>query len=83
MKIKILLSNCCGSHGKRDASIEDNVNQALEELKLSADVQRIYDFQEIWKYGVNQPPALVIEEKVVFKGGIPSVEDIRKILSNY
>lgn len=81
MQIKILLSNCCGSHGKKDASLEENVELAVKELNLDAKVERIYDFKEIWQYGVNQPPALVVDEKVVFSGRTPSLDEIRKLLS--
>ncbi|MBC3898765.1 hypothetical protein GH811_03945 [Acetobacterium malicum] len=36
--------------------------------------------EDIIAYGVMKTPALVIDEKVVVMGRIPSVKDIKKIL---
>jgi hypothetical protein len=36
---------------------------------------------EIMKYGVMSTPALVIDEKVVLKGRVPSSEELRQLLT--
>ena len=57
-----------------------NVELALKELNLEASVEKVEDFKDIMAYGVMSTPALVINEKVLVSGRIPSVEDIKKFL---
>lgn len=75
MIIKILGSGC-----KKCVQLEKNTQEALEELKLQASVEKLTDFIEIAKYGVMQTPALVIDEKVVAVGKVLSSKDIKEFL---
>jgi len=52
----------------------------LAELDIAANVSKIEDIMQIMNYGVVSTPALVIDEKVVIKGRIPSKEEIKKLL---
>lgn len=76
MKIKILGTGC--SNCKR---LEANTKQALGELKMKADIEKITEIKDIMSYGVLGMPALVIDEKVEVYGRIPNVEEIKTILS--
>ena len=76
MKIKILGTGCPNCQ-----KLEANTKQALGELKLKADIEKITEIQEIMSYGVMGTPALVVDEKVKVYGRIPSVEEIKTILS--
>jgi len=75
MIIKVLGSGC--SNCKK---VVINVELALKELNLEASVEKVEDFKDIMAYGVMSTPALVINEKVLVSGRIPSVEDIKKFL---
>ena len=50
---------------------------ALAELNVAADIQKVKDINEIAKYGVIGTPALVINGKVKSSGRIPSLEEIK------
>jgi len=75
MIIKVLGSGC--SNCKK---VVANVEVALTELNLEASVEKVENFKDIMAYGVMSTPALVIDEKVLVSGRIPSVEDIKKFL---
>lgn len=76
MKIKILGTGCSNCQ-----KLEANTKQALEELKMKADIEKVTEIQDIMSYGVMGTPALVIDEKVEVSGRIPDVEEIKAILS--
>ncbi len=52
--------------------LEQDVMEVLDRLGKAADVMHITDMDEIWRYGVFNTPALVINEKVVCQGRTPT-----------
>ena len=60
--------------------LEENVKKAVNEMVISATVEKITDLQQIMGYGVMMTPALVIDEKVVSVGKLLSAEDVKKLL---
>jgi small redox-active disulfide protein 2 len=76
MKIKILGTGCPNCK-----KLEANTKQALEELKIESEIEKITEIQDIMSYGVMGTPALVVDEKAEVTGRIPSVEEIKTILS--
>ena len=75
MVIKVLGTGC-PSCRKLDA----NVRAAISEAGIEASVDKVEDLQKIMEYGVMSTPALVIDDKVVSKGKVLSVGDIRKLI---
>ncbi len=76
MIIKILGTGCSKCN-----KLEENTKLAIEELGVNASIEKVTDFKEIMKYGVMQTPTLVVDEKVKAVAKIPSVEEIKKILT--
>jgi len=70
-----------GSGCKRCIATEENVKKAVEELKIDASVEHIYDPKEFVKFGVMITPAVIVDGKVLFAGKVPTVEDIKQVLS--
>ncbi|MGK5088825.1 thioredoxin family protein [Bdellovibrionota bacterium FG-2] len=76
MNIKILGPGCANC--KR---LTVNTQEALKQLGIDASVTKIEDYAEIAKYGIMSTPALVIDEKVLFNGKVPSVSELAEIIS--
>lgn len=76
MTIKILGTGC--PNCKR---LEANTKQALEELKIQAELEKVTDIAEIMSYGVLGTPVLVVDEKVRVSGRVPDVEEIKTIIN--
>lgn len=76
MEIKILGTGCPKCKALEKATIN-----ALAELDIAANVSKVEDIMEIMNYGVISTPALVIDEKVMIKGRIPSENEIKEILT--
>ena len=58
------------------------VSEVIEENNLDAQVTHISDMSLIMAYPVLGTPALVIDEKVVSYGKVPSKEEILKYIKN-
>lgn len=59
----------------------NNVIQALKEVGMEAEVEKIEDIQEILKYNVLSAPALLINNEVKVKGRIADVNEIKEFLN--
>ncbi len=77
IEIKVLGSGCA-----KCKSLEKTTKQVVADLNLDATVEKVEDIQKIMEYGVMVTPALVINDKVVVKGKVPSAKEIKELLSN-
>jgi len=73
MNIKILGSGCANCKKLQQVAME-----AVKEMGVEADFEKIEDIQRIMGYGVMRTPALVINEKVKVFGRVPSKDEIKK-----
>ena len=77
MKIQIVGPGC-----PRCQEAERNMFNACAQLNLDADISHVYDIAEIAKLGVMATPAVVIDGKVVLSGRVPTVNELKKLLSS-
>ncbi len=76
MEIKILGSGC-----RNCQKLYDNTKSAIEELNIEGNILKVTDFMEIAKYKVMRMPALVVDEKIITSGMVPSKEKIIELLT--
>jgi len=74
--IKVLGTGC-----PKCKSLEKAVKDAVAETGIHASVSKVEDIVAIMNYGVMTTPALVINGKVVIKGRVPSVEEIKNLIT--
>lgn len=55
-----------------------NVEKVVKELGIEAEIVKEEDIMEIVKSGIMSTPAVVIDNKVVYAGGIPDENEIKK-----
>ena len=72
MEIRILGTGC-----PRCNELEKRTINALAELNVGADVQKVKDIKKISEYGVFLTPGLVINNKVKSSGRVPSPDEIK------
>lgn len=72
LEIRILEPDCPRCH-----ELEKRTINAVAELALAADIQKINDFKKIAEYKIFSTPALVINGQVVCVGRLPSVAEIK------
>jgi len=66
MKIEVLGPGCANCR-----KLEQDVQTALSELKIEAEVVKVTDIQEFSKYGILMAPGLVTNGKVYSSGKLP------------
>ncbi len=54
------------------------VREVVAESGVEADVQKVTRTSEMIPYGVMTTPAVVIDERVVHAGGIPTKEEVQR-----
>jgi len=75
-KIQILGTGC-----KRCRDLTANAQQAVQELGINAEVEKVTEVQDIMKFQILMTPGLVINGQVKAAGRIPSVEEIKQMLA--
>ena len=76
MEIKILGPGCA-----KCKTLDKLTHEVVEKNGIKANITKVEDIMEIMKYGVMSTPALVIDEKVVLKGRVPSADELKQLLT--
>ena len=76
MNIKILGPGCA-----RCRQLEITVKEVVKELKIDASVEDIKDIKQIMAYPILATPGLIIDEKLVLSGRVPSKAEVTQIIS--
>ena len=76
MEIKILGPGCA-----KCKTLDKLTREVVEKNGINATITKVEDIMEIMKYGVMSTPALVIDEKVVMKGRVPSSDELKQLLT--
>ena len=75
MIIKVLGTGCDNCQKTKALAKE-----VVAELNLDAQVEEVTDIADIMAYGVMNTPGIVIDEKVVGSGGVPSHDQMVSLL---
>jgi len=76
MKIRILGSGCANCKKLYNLTVK-----ALIDLDIVADLGKIEDIKEIMTYKIMATPALVINDSVKISGRVPTLEEIKKLIT--
>jgi small redox-active disulfide protein 2 len=77
LTIKVLGSGCANC--KR---VEQIVRKVVEDMSLQAQVIKVTEYPDIMDYNIMSTPGLVINEKVVSSGRIPTPAEVSTFLAN-
>lgn len=76
MKIEVVGPGC-----PRCIATEQNVKEALRQLNIQAEVVKLTNVAEFIEKGVMLTPAVLIDGEVKISGRVPSVDEIKRIIS--
>lgn len=75
MKIAVLGTGCA-----KCTKLYETARQAVADLALDAEVEKVSDIQKILAYGVMMTPALVVDGEVKLVGKVPPLDEIKALL---
>ena len=75
MKVQILGGGC-----KNCNILEKNTKEALENLGINTDVEKVTDFKEITALGIMRTPAVMVDGKLLVSGRVAKTKEIIKLL---
>lgn len=78
MEIKVIGEGC-----EKCDTLFNNTLDAILELGLDAQVEKVEDLIEIVKLGVMTAPSLMVDGKLIVSGQVASTEKIIKLLKKY
>jgi small redox-active disulfide protein 2 len=76
MKIEVLGTGC-----SKCKTLEKLTREAVAESGIEAEIEKVEDMMKIISYGVMSTPALVINQKVVLNGRVPSKSEIKEMIT--
>ena len=76
MKIQVLGTGC-----PKCKQLAELVDQAASSLGIEYELSKVTDIMEITSYGVMVTPALVVDGAVKVSGKVPSVDEIKAMLT--
>lgn len=76
MELKILGTGCT-----KCKKLEEVTKTAADELGIKYTIEKVTDIEKIMSFSVMSTPALVVNGEVKVAGRVPTVEDIKKMLS--
>lgn len=77
MKIKILGSGCPNCK-----TLESRVKRVVEKNNIEAEIIKVEDIVDIMAYNIMSTPGLVVDEKMMSKGRVPSEKEIKEFLTS-
>jgi len=76
MKIKILGTGC-----SKCQAMEKNVKDAVKDLDIEAEIDHVREIQKIMEYPILTTPGLVIDEKLVCSGKVPTKAEVTTFIT--
>jgi len=75
MKIQVLGTGCA-----KCKTLEQRVKEVVLEESIQAQIIKVEDIVEIMKFGVLSTPALMVNDKVVLSGSLPSKKELIELI---
>ena len=76
MKIKVLGPGCA-----RCQQLEKTTKEVVKELGIDAEVEEVKDMKKIMGYPILTTPGLVIDEKLVCSGRVPTKAEVTTFIT--
>jgi len=77
MKIKVLGPGCARCH-----QLEQTIREVVKKLGIDAEIEDVKDIKKIMEYPILTTPGLVIDEKLVCSGRVPTKAEVTTYITS-
>ena len=77
LHIKVLGPGC-----RNCVTLEARTREAIDSLGVAAELEKVTDYGDIANFGVVSTPALVVDDRVILSGRVPTVAALRQLLED-
>ncbi len=78
MEIKVLGTGCAKCN-----TLEKVTRRAVADLNIDANIEKIEDIMKIMEYGVMSTPAVIVDDKILISGQVPTVAKMKELLKKF
>lgn len=75
VQVKVLGPGC-----RNCVTLEANVKEAVQQLGIDAQVEKITDVGEIVAHGILRTPGLIVNGEIKASGRVPSVNELKDLI---
>ncbi|MBF0361670.1 MAG: TM0996/MTH895 family glutaredoxin-like protein [Oligoflexia bacterium] len=75
-KLQILGTGC-----PKCKKLAEETEKAAKELGIKYQIEKVTDIEKIMSFKVMSTPALVVDDQIKVTGRVPSIDELKKILS--
>jgi len=75
IQVKVLGPGC-----RNCITLEANVKEAVQQLGIHAQVEKVTDYGEIVASGILRTPGLIVNGEIKTTGRVPSVDEIKGLI---
>lgn len=72
-----------GTGDAKMKSLRENLAIAMKEAAVTGEVEEVSEYNRIYATGVTEMPALAVDGEIVFEGGVPTIDDLKRILGTH
>jgi small redox-active disulfide protein 2 len=77
MIVRVLGMKCT-----KRAQLMELVKSVMKELGVNAAIEKISELNKMLKYPIFNSPALMIDEKVICSGEVPSINEMKQLVKD-
>lgn len=77
-----MLIQVIGAGCKNCAQLYQNVQEAVSELGIEAEIQKVEDLVEMVQLGVMSAPSVLVDGKLLVGGHVPKVKTLKELLAS-
>lgn len=76
IQIKVLGSGC-----KNCMTLEANVKEAVQQMGLEAEIEKVTDYSAIMAHGIMRTPGLIVNGEIKSFGRVPTPDEIKRFIA--
>ena len=71
-----------GIRSSKYMELSQNLFAVIKELEIEVNIEEFGEVEDFIKFNIIKIPALIIDEKIITKGYVPNIKELKKLLTS-